>query len=252
MLVLTLVFLVVLIVPLVIDLPPAVRVACSAADVVLWGAFAVDYGARWYLVPARWRFVRTHPLDLLVLVLPVLRPLRALRLLRLARLGGLAGVAHGRAQRSLHATVAGYVTASAAGLLVLAAAAMYDVERRAPAGNIRSFPDALWWAVTTITTVGYGDRYPTTAAGRLVATALMLVGIALLGVLTASIAAWFVGRLREVEAAERSTQATLAEILAVLQALHARLDAGEHPGLRPGVPEVAQSDGAAQLAGRSR
>src|SRR5450759_1835660 len=56
-----------------------------------------------------------------------------------ARLGAIAGVAHRRAQRSLYATVAGYVTTSAAGLLVLAAAAMYDVERRAPAGNIKSF-----------------------------------------------------------------------------------------------------------------
>jgi len=85
----------------------------------------------------------------------------------------------------------------------------------------------------TVTTVGYGDRYPTTGAGRLVGGALMLVGIALLGVVTASIAAWFVGRLRDVEVAEQSTQATLAEILAVLQALHAR--AG-----RPGATSSAQ------------
>jgi len=119
-------------VPLVVDLPAAARTAFTVADLVLWVAFGVDYGAHLYLAPARWRFVRTHPLDLLVLVLPVLRPLRALRL---ARLGALAGVAHGRAQRSLHATVAGYGTASAAGLLVFAAAAMYDVSagrRRAP------------------------------------------------------------------------------------------------------------------------
>ena len=118
--------------PLVVDLPAAARTAFTVADLVLWVAFGVDYGAHLYLAPARWRFVRTHPLDLLVLVLPVLRPLRALRL---ARLGALAGVAHGRAQRSLHATVAGYGTASAAGLLVFAAAAMYDVpagRRRAP------------------------------------------------------------------------------------------------------------------------
>jgi voltage-gated potassium channel len=82
----------------VVDLPAAARTAFTVADLVLWVAFGVDYGARLYLAPARWRFVRTHPLDLLVLVPPVLRPLRALRL---ARLGALAGVAHGRAQRSL-------------------------------------------------------------------------------------------------------------------------------------------------------
>jgi voltage-gated potassium channel len=94
------------------------------------------------------------------------------------------------------------VTDAAAGLLVLAAAAMYDVERRAPSGNIKTFPDELWWAITTVTTVGYGDRYPTTGTGRLVGGALMLVGIALLGVITASIAAWFVDRLRDVQVAE--------------------------------------------------
>src|SRR5664280_2757295 len=89
---------------------------------------------------------------------PVPSAAACLRLLRIARLGVVAGVAHSRAQRSLHATVAVYVTTAAAGLLVLAAAAMYDVERRAPSGNIKTFPDELWWAITTVTTVGYGDR----------------------------------------------------------------------------------------------
>jgi voltage-gated potassium channel len=228
MLVLALVFLVVLVVPMVADLPPAGRTAFTVADVAIWSAFAVDYGARLYLAPARWRFVRSHPLDLLVLVVPFLRPLRAVRLLRLARLGVVAGAAQSRAQRSLHATAAVYVTTSAAGLMVLAAAAMYDVERRAPAGNIKTIPDALWWAITTVTTVGYGDRYPTTGTGRLVAGALMLVGIALLGVITASIAAWFVDRLRDVQIAEKTSEATLAEVLVELKALHARLDANEH------------------------
>jgi voltage-gated potassium channel len=241
MLVLALVFLVVLVVPMVTDLPPAGRTAFTAADVAIWAAFAVDYAARLYLAPARWRFVRSHLLDLLVLVVPFLRPLRALRLLRIARLGVVAGVAHSRAQRSLHATVAVYVTTAAAGLLVLAATAMYDVERRAPSGNIKTFPDALWWAITTVTTVGYGDRYPTTGTGRLVGGALMLVGIALLGVITASIAAWFVDRLRDVQVAETTTEAALGEVLAELKALHTRLDAIER---QPRVVEQAKPSSA--------
>jgi voltage-gated potassium channel len=241
MLVLALVFLVVLVVPMVTDLPPAGGTAFTVADVAIWAAFAVDYVARLYLAPARWRFVRSHLLDLLVLVVPFLRPLRALRLLRIARLGVVAGVAHSRAQRSLHATVAVYVTTAAAGLLVLAAAAMYDVERRAPSGNIKTFPDALWWAITTVTTVGYGDRYPTTGTGRLVGGALMLVGIALLGVITASIAAWFVDRLRDVQVAETTTEAALGEVLAELKALHTRLDAIER---QPRVVEQAKPSSA--------
>src|SRR5664279_1028671 len=114
MLVLALVFLVVLVVPMVAYLPPAGRTAFTVADVAIWAAFAVDYVARLYLAPARWRFVRSHLLDLLVVVVPFLRPLRALRLLRIARLGVVTGVAHSRAQRSLHATVAVYVTTAAA------------------------------------------------------------------------------------------------------------------------------------------
>jgi voltage-gated potassium channel len=72
----------------------------------------------------------------------------------------------------------------------------------------KTFPDALWWAATTVTTVGYGDRYPVTAVGRLVATGLMVVGIALLGVITASVAAWFV---RNIQAAREEVEATVSE-----------------------------------------
>lgn len=227
MLILSLAFLIVLIVPLVSDLPHPLAVAFTVANIVIWAGFAIDYLARLYLVPARWRFVRSHPLDLLVVVVPFLRPLRALRLLRLARLGAVAGVAHRRAQRSLHATVAAYVTATAAGLVVLAAAMMYDAEKDAPGANIHSFADGLWWASTTVTTVGYGDQYPTTGTGRLIAVALMIVGIALLGVVTATVAAWFVDRLRGVQAAEERTEATLAQVLNELRAVNARLDAIE-------------------------
>jgi len=224
MLVLSLLFVVVLVVPLVIDLPHPAAVAFSVANVVIWAAFAVDYFARLYLTPERWRFVRSHVLDLIVVVVPFLRPLRALRLLRLARLGAVAGIAQSRAERSFHVTVALYVGASAVGLLTLAAAAMYDAEHRVGGANIKTFPDALWWAATTVTTVGYGDRYPTTGTGRLIAAGLMVVGIALLGVITATVAAWFVDRLRTVQQAEQRTEATLGDVLQELRAVHARLD----------------------------
>lgn len=65
-------------------------------------------------------------------------------------------------------------------------------ERTVEGSNIKNFSDGLWWAVTTVTTVGYGDRFPTTSEGRLLAVMLMIVGISLVGVITASVAAWFV------------------------------------------------------------
>jgi voltage-gated potassium channel len=88
----------------------------------------------------------------------------------------------------------------------------------------------MWSAVTTVTTVttvGYGDRYPTTTTGRLIAVGLMVIGIALLGVVTATIAAWFVGRMHKVQEAEERTEATLADVLTELREVKARLDAIE-------------------------
>jgi len=67
---------------------------------------------------------------------------------------------------------------------------------RRPDASITTFGDSLWWTVTTISTVGYGDRYPVTVEGRIVAAVLMVAGIALLGVVTASIASWFVDTVR--------------------------------------------------------
>lgn len=81
----------------------------------------------------------------------------------------------------------------AAAVVVFAGvAAIYGFERHAAGSTIHSYGDALWWAVVTVTTVGYGDRYPVTADGRGVAVVLMLVGIGLLGIVTANVAAFFV------------------------------------------------------------
>lgn len=231
---LSIAFLIVLIVPLTTNPPPTARTVLTVANVLIWAAFAVDYAVRLTLATDRARFVRTHLLDLLVIALPLLRPLRLLRLVRLlrvARLATVAGVVHRRAQRSLHARVTVYVTGATLALVGVSAVAMYDVEHDVASANIHTLPDALWWAATTVTTVGYGDRYPTTEAGRLVAIGLMLAGIALLGVITASIATWFVDRLRQVQDAEHNTEATLTDILTEVRALHARLDALD-PGRR--------------------
>ena len=74
----------------------------------------------------------------------------------------------------------------------IAAVQITITERSVEGSNIKTFADGLWWAITTVTTVGYGDRYPTTSEGRFLAVLLMIVGISLIGVITASVAAWFV------------------------------------------------------------
>lgn len=90
----------------------------------------------------------------------------------------------------------------------------------------------MWWAVTTVTTVGYGDRYPITVEGRFVAVGLMISGIALIGVVTASFATWLIDRVRQVEAESRAATAadvnTLrAEMIALREQLQARKNDAE-------------------------
>ena len=74
------------------------------------------------------------------------------------------------------------------GIVFVSATLELEFEQHARGSNIHTFADALWWAIVTVTTVGYGDRYPVSAGGRGVALLLMVVGIGLIGVLTATIA----------------------------------------------------------------
>jgi Ion channel len=106
---------------------------------------------------------------------------------------------------------------SASLLAFCSALAVLDVERSSPDANITDFGDAIWWAVTTMTTVGYGDRYPVTGVGRMVALALMVGGIALVGTVTATLASWSV----ETVAAEKEQAESLH---ATVQRLEAKVD----------------------------
>jgi voltage-gated potassium channel len=91
--------------------------------------------------------------------------------------------------------------------------AVLDVERHAPHAQITSFGDAVWWAVSTVTTVGYGDLTPVTLSGRLIAVALMIAGISLLGVVTATLASWIVEKVAEEDTANQAATAAHIEEL---------------------------------------
>ena len=178
------------------DLPHPLLVTLRVVTVVAWPVFLADYVLRLALADHRWRFVRQNWVDGLAVLLPLLRPLRVLSLVRVAR------VLDRRLTTSLHGRVAAYVTMTASLVVFMASLAVYDAERGAPDASITDYGDAVWWALTTITTVGYGDEYPVTADGRLVAVLLMVSGIALLGVVTAAVASWFVGRVAEAAQAQ--------------------------------------------------
>lgn len=198
------------------DLPSSSVRAAAWIVTGTWALFAVDYLVRLALATRRWRFVRRHPLDLAVVALPLLRPLRLLRLLTLL------SFVNRRARSSLRGRVIAYVAGLTTLVLLLASLAVLDAERGREGANIAGFGDALWWSATTVTTVGYGDRFPVTGTGRLIAVALMLAGIALLGVVTAAFASWLIERVAEVaEVEQAATRQDLEALTAEVAALRA-------------------------------
>lgn len=156
---------------------------------VVWAAFLLDYIVMLVLARPRRRWFLTHLWELGIVALPMLRPLRLLRLLSVVAM----------LQRStvlaVRGRVAVYVVVATALLVTVAGIAVLDAEQNAPGANIKKVGDAWWWAFETVTTVGYGDFYPVTFAGRCVAVALMACGVALLGSVTALLASWLVGQV---------------------------------------------------------
>lgn len=193
---------------------------------ITWGAFAVDYGANLYLAPRRGHWFLSNLHELAILVLPVLRPLRLLRLVTLLR------ILHRTGGNALRGRLVTYVLVSALFLVYAGGLAVLDAEENAPGSNITTVGDALWWAMTTITTVGYGDHYPVTPIGRLVATGLMVGGVAVLGVVTASVASWLVEQVAvetaaDVEANEEPLRRELARLTQEVEQLRTQLTKNE-------------------------
>ena len=218
-----------LVLPLLLDLPSGLEAAFVAADWFIWAAFAFEYLVRLVLSQQRWRLVRRQWADLLIVVLPFLRPLRivrsarALRVLQLARLGSALGKVGQDGKRLLvrhHLHYALLVIV----IVIFGAASLAFVVEDGSGGSIDSFGDALWWAVSTITTVGYGDTFPVTAAGRGIAAFLMVTGIALFGMLTANITTFFVERAPTRAAVEPNSGTSDDRVSARLDELLSRMD----------------------------
>lgn len=179
-----------------------------ALDWLIWVGFAAELVFVLTVAPHKRRALRAHWLDATIVIvsfpqLPaLLASARLIRLVRLARLARL-GLFGARAMQSarLVTTRQGFrfVALSVVVTVIVAGAAITLV-------NEKEFPsvwDGIWWAITTVTTVGYGDYAPTDTSGRIVAIILMFVGIGFLGVLTATIASRFV----EVDTAEAEQKA---------------------------------------------
>lgn len=172
-------------------LDQGLRSTLSILSWTVWVAFAIDYVIRVTLAGSgRRAYVLRHWYDVPLIALPMLRPLRVLRVLAFARMVNRSATG-GLVERA--AIYVGGVAIMAVGL---GAVTILDAEQNAPGANITSFGDAVWWACTTVTTVGYGDRYPVTGAGRVIAVALMVVGIGMVGAITAAVATWMVSQVQ--------------------------------------------------------
>ena len=220
MMVLALVWLPVLVIPLVTQLHGAIALTFAIIDYVVWATFAVEYAVKLRLAVSKWHYVGHHLLDLAMVAVPILRPLRLARLLRIIRLDRVVlvltgGLKRARAMLAHHGLQ--FVLLAVATIMFAAAGLELYFERHSTGPTaIHNFGDALWWAVVTVTTVGYGDKVPITGAGKWVATVLMFTGIGLVGALTATIASYFVQEQRSSELIQIKQQ--LAEIRELITA----------------------------------
>ena len=185
--VLALAFLVAFSYPAFVDpVPSSTQTLLNIVQWVSWIAFAADLIYGLSTAKSKKNYLKKHPLEVAAVLLPFLRPLR---LMRVISFGGLAiqKVAIGR-----QFAITIKVFLASIFVAYISAVQITITERAVEGSNIKNFGDGIWWAITTVTTVGYGDRYPTTLEGRFIAVALMIMGISLMGVITASVAAWFV------------------------------------------------------------
>lgn len=203
------------------------RTAAVVANWAIWIVFLLEVVVMLVVVRDRWRWLRRHPLEVAIVVLtPPFLPLslqaaRVLRLLRLLRL--LPAIRIARRVFSLDGLR--YAAALAVFTVLGGGAAFAVVEGR----EVTTW-DGVWWAVTTMTTVGYGDLYPSTDLGRGIAVFVMLVGIGFVAILTAALAERFVARevvqeeiADEIESAEADVRQELRDIAQRLVELERRL-----------------------------
>ncbi len=227
MLILALVMVPTLLLPFVVKVSPAVQAALDAIDYFVWALFVLEYCVRLLLARNRKNFFFHNIPDLVVVVIPFLRPLRlatgAVRILSLTRLVAMGGKVLDHAGRILAHRGIHYALLVVVLLVFVAAAFEWQFEAHTPGSNIHSYADALWWAFTTISTVGYGDRYPVSAGGRGVAVVLMITGIAMFGVLTATISSYFI------EQRGREAQVRLDDLIERLDRIEILLTAGLGP-----------------------
>ncbi|MBI2927470.1 MAG: potassium channel family protein [Verrucomicrobia bacterium] len=221
LLILTVVLLAVLVADTIWTLPDDVSRIIQGVDTIVCGLLLLDFFVRLHRAENKRAFLKWGWIDLVASIpnIDVLRWGRVVRVLRVIRL--LRGI------RSVHKALAmifekkmetGAVSLVLSAFLLIAfSSASILICERAPDANIKTAEDAVWWSVTTITTVGYGDKYPVTTEGRILGMTLMLAGIGMFGALGGLVASFFLGK-------QGNELSETKEILDRLDRLQAKLD----------------------------
>jgi voltage-gated potassium channel len=204
-------------------LDPATSVILQHADNLVCALFLIDFGNTLARAPNRLRYLATWGwIDLLssIPAIDAFRYARAARVLRVLRL--LRAIRSVRVLGQFIMSRRGESLGLAAGLatlLLVTFASIAILQFEMPGGgNIQTGEDAVWWSISTLTTVGYGDRYPTTSEGRLIAVMLMASGVGLLSVLSGLVAGWFLAP------AAKGTDEDLRELKEMVMQLQQRLE----------------------------
>ncbi len=181
---------------------------------VLWAVMLVEYVVRLVVSPDTRGYMKRRWVEPATVVLP---PFQGWHIVGMERMTLLVHEGALRLQAILRHHSLFRVLIAAAATLFLGAWLVLLFEEDAKGSNIHTYPDALWWAIVTVTTVGYGDRFPVSGGGRTVAVILMLVGIGLIGVLTATVASVFIKEHTDANRAEfKKGHADLGQQLSVI------------------------------------
>jgi voltage-gated potassium channel len=162
---------------------PWLETTCRIAEYAIWAFFIIDYAVQFSLASDRRYFFRHEWLTLVFVVFPFFRPVRAVRGVLFIRQASTK-------KKSLVRSLPGIIGSMAILLVVIAGAAVLNAERFAPHATITTPSDALWWAITAITTSGGGNLAPVTNEGRIIAAFLLIFGLGLLTSMTGYVASW--------------------------------------------------------------
>lgn len=188
----------------------------NIVQMILWSLFAADYCIRLYLAPRRLYFITHNLMNLAIVLLPAWRIVSFLAMIHLTT----------NRQYKRLSELAMKLFGYTAIFIIMFALAIYSVESSEPGAMIRDLPTAYWWTFTTLATVGYGDVYPITGIGRVIAVVVMLYGVGLVAVATGALASWIIekigGREEQEYPATKADVDDLRQEISELRALLAR------------------------------